>query len=56
MLAAISANFSDLWRSPADKPSLFHIQMTCRDTQRRLGIATENQGVPSSNLALGTSA
>jgi hypothetical protein len=55
MLTAICANFGDFWRFSADETSGFRIEMSYGDTQRRLFPATENQGVASSNLALGTS-
>jgi hypothetical protein len=54
MLTAICANFGDFWRWAADEIPPSRIQMSHCDTQRRLVAATENQGVASSNLALGT--
>jgi hypothetical protein len=54
MLTAIWANFGDFWRPMADEIPRSRIQMSRRDTQRRLLAATENQGVAGSNPALGT--
>src|SRR5260370_6765529 len=54
MLGAIWATFSDFWRFSADETSGIRIVMSYGDTKRRLRAATENQGVASSNLALGT--
>jgi hypothetical protein len=54
MLTAIWANFSDFWRFSADETSGFRIAVSYGGTLRRLFAATENQGVASSNPALGT--
>ncbi len=54
MLTAISADFGDFRRQTTDELPRFRIEMSRRDTRRRLFAATENQGVASSNLALGT--
>jgi hypothetical protein len=54
MLTAICADFGDFRRPATDDTVGFRIQMSRRDTQRRLFAATENQGVAGSNPALGT--
>jgi len=54
MLTAISADFGDLWRISADAASGFRVYATWNSIERRAVAATENQGVASSNLALGT--
>jgi len=53
-LTAISADFGDLWRIRADAASGFRIYARSNSIERRAVAATENQGVASSNLALGT--
>ena len=55
MLTAISRNFRDCSWCWADDASRCCIQTPRRDSQRITLIASENQGVASSNLALGTS-
>ncbi len=53
----VDSQFGELrrfWRSPADGLARFRTQMSRRGTQQRAFAATENQGVASSNLALGT--
>jgi len=54
MLTAISAILRDDSRCSADEVPRFWIQVAPRDGQRMILIASENQGVASSNLALGT--
>ncbi len=54
MLTAISANFGAFWRLAEDWLARFRIQKPHHGTLGTLIAATENQGAPSSNLALGT--